>query len=202
MEQVSRNVQVVLLCEDSQHETFGRRFLKKMGWSNRQLRVLKAPRGHSSAEQFVRKRFPQELEEHRRRRSRISTVLIVILDGDDRGVDQRVAELDNACRQRSIPCRNPGEHVLVFVPTWRIETWIAYLEGETVDEGKRDYPRLSRPRDCQPHVDRLAEMCRSDRLREPAPSSLVAACTEYGRYRRWSGTSGAMHGSRAGPGIG
>ena len=184
MERLSRNVRIVLLCEDTQHETFGRRFLKRMGWSNHQLRVLKAPGGGGSAEQFVRERFPEELEEHRRRRSRVSVALIAVLDGDDRGVDQRVAELDDACRQRNIPCRDPGEHVLVFVPTWRIETWLAYLGGETVDEEKRDYPRLPRPRDCQPHVDRLAEMCRSDGLREPAPPSLVVACAEY---RRWFG---------------
>ena len=180
---MSRNVQVVLLCEDTQHETFGRRFLKRMGWSNHQLRVLKAPGGRGSAEQFVRERFPEELEEHRRRRSRVSVALIVMLDGDDRGVHQRIAELDDACRRRNIPCRDPVEHVLVFVPTWRIETWFAYLGGETVAEEKRDYPRLPRPRDCQPHVDRLAAMCRSEELREPVPSSLAVACTEY---RRWS----------------
>ena len=184
-----RNVQIVMLCEDAQQECFGRRFLKKMGWSNRQVRALKAPGGRGSAEQFVRERFPEELAEHRRRRNRVSVALIVMMDGDDRGVDRRIAELDDACRQRSIPCRDPGEHVLVFVPTWRIETWLAYLGGETVDEEKRDYPRLPRPRDCQPHVDQLSAMCRSDGLREPAPSSLIAACTEY---RRWTG---AMQGS-------
>lgn len=189
MERVSRNARIVLLCEDTQHETFGRRFLKKMGWSNHQLRVLKAPGGRGSAEQFVRKRFPEELEEHRRRKNRVSVALIVMLDGDDRGVDRRIAELDDACRQRNVPCRDVGEHVLVFVPTWRIETWLAYLGGETVDEEKRNYPRLPRPRDCQPHVDRLAAMCRSDALREPAPSSLIAACTEY---RGWAG---AMQGN-------
>ena len=179
-----RNVQVVLLCEDTQHETFARRFLKKLGWTNHQMRVVKAPGGRGSAEQFVRERFPEELEEHRRRRSRVSVALIVILDGDDRGVDRRIAELDDSCGQHGIPGRNPGEQVLVFVPTWRIETWFAYLGGETVDEEKRDYPRLPRPRDCQPHVESLVAMCRGDGLREPAPSSLVAACAEY---RRWSG---------------
>ena len=70
---MSRNARIVLLCEDTQHETFGRRFLKKMGWSNHQVRVLKAPGGRGSAEQFVRKRFPEELEEHRRRRNRVPT---------------------------------------------------------------------------------------------------------------------------------
>ena len=72
---MSRNVRIVLLCEDVQHETFGRRFLKKMGWSNHQVRVLKAPGGRGSAEQFVRKRFPEELEEHRRRLHGVQTMV-------------------------------------------------------------------------------------------------------------------------------
>ena len=179
-----RTVQIVLLCEDTQHESFGIRFLKKAGWSKRQIRVEKAPGGLGSAEQFVRIRFPYELEAHRRRRHRVSVALLVMVDGDKHGVERRIEELNAACRERNIPCRDPGEQVLVFVPTWRIETWLAYLGGETVDEEKRDYARLARPKECQPHVDSLAAMCRSGGLRQPAPSSLVTACTEY---RRWPG---------------
>ena len=149
---MSRNVQVVLLCEDRQHETFGRRFLAKAGWTIRHIRVEMAPKGRGSGEQFVRNRFPEELEAYRRRKHRVSVALLVMVDGDNQGVERRVAELDSACRERNIRCRDPGEQVLVFVPTWRIETWFAYLGGETVDEEKRDYPRLSRPRECQPHV--------------------------------------------------
>ena len=184
---MSRNVQIVLLCEDRQHETFGRRFLEKAGWTIRHIRVERAPKGRGAGEQFVRNRFPEELEEYRRRKHRVSVALLVMVDGDNRGVERRIDELDTACRERNIPCRDAGERVLVFVPTWRIETWLAYLGGETVDEGKRDYPRLPRPRECQPHVDSLAAknfMCRSGALREPAPSSLATACTEY---RRWRG---------------
>lgn len=104
---MSRNAQIVLLREDIQHETFGRRFLKKMGWSNYQMRILRAPGGHGSAQQFVRKHFPEELEAYRRRRNRVSVALVVMLDGDDRGVDQRIAELDDACRRRVQTMRNP-----------------------------------------------------------------------------------------------
>ncbi|MDE2824081.1 MAG: hypothetical protein OXK79_11335 [Chloroflexota bacterium] len=181
---MSRNVQIVLLCEDRQHETFCRRFLTKAGWPVRHISVEIAPRGRGSGEQFVRNRFPEELEAYRRRNHHVSVTLLVMVDGDNQGVERRVAELDAACRERNIPCRDPGEQVLVFVPTWRIETWLAYLGGETVDEGRRDYPRLPRPRECRPHVDSLAAMCQRGRLREPAPSSLRAACTEY---RRWPG---------------
>ena len=37
-----RRVQIVILCEDNQHEAFIRRFLKGMGWNNREFRVEKS----------------------------------------------------------------------------------------------------------------------------------------------------------------
>jgi len=62
---MSRTVQWVVLCEDRQHETFARRFLKIAGLSARRLRAEIAPRGRGSAEQFVRERFPKELSAYR-----------------------------------------------------------------------------------------------------------------------------------------
>lgn len=178
---MKRNVQIVLLCEDTQHETFARRFLEETGWSTRRLRVEKAPGGRGSAEQFVRVRFPRELTAYRRQRRTLAQVLIVILDGDKKGEGRREAELDEACRSSQVDVRRLDERVLVLVPTWNIETWIAYLDGQTVDEAKRDYPRLPRPRECQPRVETLAAMCQERRLRAPAPPSLESACTEYTR---------------------
>ena len=177
---MKRNVQIVLLCEDTQHETFVRRFLAKAGWSMHRLRVLKAPRGRGSAEQWVKTRFPTELAAYRRRRV-VAQALIIILDGDNRGVQTRQAELDAACRLHNIDIRTPDERVMVLVPTWNIETWIAYLTGQTVDETTRDYPRLARPRECQAGVGALIAMCQDSGLRQPAPSSLAAACVEYAR---------------------
>ena len=72
---------------------------------------------------------------------------------------------------------------MVFVPTWSVESWIAYLNGQDVEESKH-YPRLARESDCQPHVNALAEMCSRQVLRAPAPESLRAACDEYRRFSR------------------
>ena len=174
-----RQVQWILLCEDSQHETFARRFLEKAGWSTRRLRVEKAPKGRGSAVQFVRDRFPKELSAYRSNRNRVAQGLVVILDGDDRGVDGRCAELTAACESQGMSPRQVDEHIAIIVPTWNIETWLAYLSGANVDERKSDYSRLERPRDCQQHVDRLLEMCQKKALRQPAPISLDAACEEY-----------------------
>jgi hypothetical protein len=176
---MSRTVQLVLLCEDRQHETLARRFLEKAGWPTRRLRVEIAPPGRGSAEQFVRERFPVELSAYRSTRNQVTQALVVIIDGDKQGVRSRFAELADACHASNIPPRQDNDHVLVAVPTWNIETWLAYLGGLTVDEGRDDYPRLSRPRECQQHVNRLYEMCQQGSLRQPSPPSLDAACNEY-----------------------
>ena len=176
---MSRGVQWVLLCEDRQHETFARRFFEKVGWSTRRLRVEFAPKGRGSAVQFVRERFPKELSAYRSNRNRVAQGLLVVLDGDNQGVVGRHNELANACQVQGVKPRGTDEHVAIIVPTWNIETWLAYLIGADVDESKSDYPRLDRPRDCQQHIDRLYDMCQNKALRHPAPPSLEAACEEY-----------------------
>jgi len=179
---VSRQVQLVLLCEDRQQEAFARRFLKAMGWETRAMRVEKAPGGRGAGEQFVRERFPRELKAHRSRP--VSQALVVMIDGDSEG-PARWSQLGKACRDAGVPERTNAERVAVFIPTWNIETWLAYLDGTQVEEGRADYPRLAQERDCQRHVEKLAQMCRAGELRQPSPPSLDAACAEYnGRLKR------------------
>jgi len=176
---MSRRVQAVILCEDKQQEVFVRRLLVTMEWPKRNLRLEPAPAGQGSAEQFVRKQFPKESRAYRRKRGHVALALIVVMDGDHRGVQGRLAELDETCRQDNVEVRRPDDHVLVAIPTWEIETWLAYLGGEAVDEASRGYPRLQRESECKPHVEALAAMCRERRLRRPAPPSLESACAEY-----------------------
>ena len=170
-----KRVGTVLLCEDSQHEAFVRRFLKRRPLAAGHLRVEKCPGG--SAEQFVRERYPIELKELRRRHAR--TALIVVVDGDGEGVQRRRAALAEACQAVNLEDRTAAESVAILVPTWNIETWLAYLAGESVDEERRNYPRLRTESDCQPQVETLASMCDRRQLRAPAPPSLEDACREY-----------------------
>ena len=170
-----RRVGTVLLCEDSQHEAFVRRFIKKRRLVTGHLRVEKCPGG--SGEQFVRKQYPVELVALRTRHAK--SALIVVVDGDKEGVQGRCEQLADACRDAGIKDRAAAESVVVLVPTWNIETWLAYLAGGSVDETRPDYPRLSKESDCQPDVEALASMCEAGRLRTPAPPSLQDACEEY-----------------------
>lgn|GEM_PF-4392171 len=86
-----RQVQIVLLCEDTQHEAFVRRFLECRGWRHKP-RVLKSSTG--AGEQFVREHFPTELQAIRHRH--VDRALIVVIDGDNRGPAGRIAQLEEA----------------------------------------------------------------------------------------------------------
>ena len=177
---MSRNVRIVLLCEDRQHETFVRRFLKKNGWTVRDCRVVLSPQGRGSAEQFVRERFPSELQAIRAKGDE-HVRLIVMIDGDDKGINARRASFNVACGAQGITALGETDNVLICVPTWNIETWFAFLEGGEVEESFSDYPRLARLRDCDAHAEKLAEICRGQSQSPPLPPSLDDSCIQYNR---------------------
>jgi hypothetical protein len=175
---MSRSVNTIIVCEDRQHEAFARRFLALTGVDFRVQRVEISPSGRGSGEQFVRKQYVKELADYRARQHRVSQSLIVIIDSDLQDVTTRIEQIESAAVAGGQDQRQPNERVAIFVPARNIETWLAYLDGQTVNENDT-YPRLRFQRDCQRHVEILNKMCQKDELREPAPSSLKAACKEF-----------------------
>jgi hypothetical protein len=175
---MSRNVQVVILCEDRQHEAFARRFLTRTGRHVRVQRVEINPKGRGSGEQFVRQRFVKELAYYRARKHRVEQALIVLIDADGRDVAARIEQVENGCIEAGGERRQRDERVAIFVPARNIETWLAYLEGQTVNENDT-YPKLKHERDCGRHADHLYTMCQQRALRNPSPPSLDAACEEF-----------------------
>jgi hypothetical protein len=179
MERMSaRKVQVVILCEDLQHEVFVRRFLIQQNWNNHQIRVVRPKSGRGSGEQFVRENFPMELEAYRKVSGRLSTSLAVVADADVISVEERIKELENSCGVKKIDFRKADEKVAFFIPKRNIETWIHFLHSESVDEVTA-YRKLEKESLCEPQVKRLDEMCRAGGLTEGAPPSLSLACSEY-----------------------
>ena len=171
-------VQLILVCEDAQRAAFVRRFLRADSWdlSPGKFRVAKCPAGSQSAEQWVRENFVAELKAFRSRAP--ASKIIAVVDADRLSVADRVQQLDQACRDHGVKPREDGEGVAVIVPQRNIETWLAYLDGETVDQTTA-YPRLDRESDCDRHVRQLQTLCQDRQLRQPAPPSLEHACQEY-----------------------
>ena len=174
-------VRIVLLCEDSQTDSFVRRFLKHRNFRARDINTLPIPQGSGSGEQWVRTRYPAEL---RAIRGRQGAYLIVVTDADVHTTQDRRVQLDEECTQKNVAVRTTDDPVVVAVPRRSIETWLAYLDGNEVDEATT-YPKLARERDCDRHAQRLYAMCHQEQqLAEPSPPSLAEACQEYPRLRR------------------
>ncbi len=170
-----RRMKYIILCEDKQQEVFTRRFLKRKGIGSREIKPVRSPSAHGSAENWVRINFVKELTTYRA--STTSSALITVIDGDTIGVKGRIQQLKQECRNNAIPYKNENEAVMIAVPTRNIETWIHFLNGNDVGE-IMVYPKLQRQSDCQFAVDRLVDICNKKDPVIGCPS-LVAACDEY-----------------------
>jgi hypothetical protein len=174
---MAKRVSVVILCEDLQHEVFLRAVLLHQQFNIRHMRIVRREPG--DAKQFVVNHFPAEVQTLRRHR-REHRILIVMTDADDRSVNERLKTLTNALATANVDPIKANDPVFCFVPKWEIETWLAYLDGKTVQEDRK-YPKLVRESDAQPLVKRLMKMCNDQRLRRGAPPSLAIACDLYRR---------------------
>ena len=175
------SVKITLLCEDLQTDVFVRRFLSHRNFRSRDIFTCPLPDGRQAGEQWVRTRFPEELEKIRRRRQ---AFLVVVIDADGGSTRDRHRQLEQRCREDGIERRQPGDPVVVAVPRRNIEAWFEYLRGRPVDETET-YPRLRKETDCKPLADRLHDMCHEQqRLDEPVPPSLRKACEEYRKLKR------------------
>lgn len=169
----------VVLCEDRQHEVFMRAFLVSRGIPARRIRVEIALEGRGSGEQYVRRKYPEEVKAYRSKCNYLNIALAVMIDADMRRVVDRLNELDASLAKAELDRRQPNERIGIFVPKRNIETWIHYLMGEIVDEDTA-YPKLKKQSECKPLVEELAQKCNQP-LEQEAPPSLQAACTELQR---------------------
>jgi hypothetical protein len=181
---MSKASQIVILCEDKAHEVLVTRFLKK-GWNvhPRAIHVHRSyPAGKGSAKKFVEDHLAQEVKALRTRSA--STILVVVRDADEEPVDRVRMNLD----AKIDPPRGDREPIVYFLPKWHIQTWIAFLDGEAVDEGDRStyrqrYEEVSETRKAHPYVDHLADLCRDRAPLAAPPGSLLMACDEFDRIR-------------------
>lgn len=126
-----REVTIVVLCEDDLHERCAKRFLKKLSFEPRKIRVVRGLAGRGAASRFVLSQAHNEASEVRRRRNQgHQAALVIVIDGDESGFAQRKRQVEDAIgRERSEP-------IAIFVPTWSIETWVLALRGDRVDESE------------------------------------------------------------------
>ena len=174
-------IQIVLLCEDTQQLVFARHFLEKRGFDKRKIIPL-IPSVAQSGEQFVREKYVSEVKKYRQKCNHLAIALVVMTDADNLSVQQRLNQLSSVLKENNLPDRQKEEAIAVFIPKRNIETWIAYLTGENVDEEeKKKYDKLLKESDCKPQAEDLADRCQKQELEENAPFSLKIACQEFQR---------------------
>lgn len=180
-----RRTQLVVLCEDVEHERFFRRLCGELKFLSH-VRFVLAPPGQGAAEQWVRSRYPQEVRAYRRQANHLTNGLLVAIDGDRAGVVGRKSQLDEALEGDGQGVRRTEDRIAACVPTWSIETWLLWLCGvESVDERtpyKRD-PGYQRRRETKEvSAARAVEAWLSFPV-SAAPASLVDGRAEMERLR-------------------
>jgi len=144
---VSKASQVILLAEDKRQQRFGYLHLKQLGYAIRDVRLVELPAGRQSGEQWVREKYPSQVKALRARQAQ--TLLLVIIDADNRSVTQRADQLHQALQGAGAQGRGPLEGIAHFIPKHSIETWILALSGEPVNENQ-SYRFAPRVDDQQP----------------------------------------------------
>ena len=151
------SARIVLVCEDTPTDSFVRRFLRRRQFRAHDITTLPVPHGSQSGEQWVRERYPNQLKAIR---SRQDAFLIVVTDADQHTTEQRRSQLDEECGRQGVPARTSKDPVIILVPRRNIETWFAYIDGESIDE-TLEY-RAWKSTNPRPLADKLYRMCHED----------------------------------------
>jgi hypothetical protein len=172
-----RRIQVLILTEDKQQRTFVERFLKGISFKHK-LRSLPLSAGKGSGEQNVREHYAEQVQELRRCSGHLQRALVVVVDADTGEVADRQRQLKSA----NLEPRGASERVIHLIPRRNVETWIECLLGKKVDE-KQEYPKRLKGREseCQPAVNRLIELYRTNLQPPPECPSLATALEELRR---------------------
>ena len=174
-------VHAILLCEDLQLRCFIRRFLLRRGWTARQVREVPLPMsGGGAGIAWLKERLPAEVVAMRDRGSRAATCLIVGCDADDESVPSRIRALKQACEEAGVAAPTDDEPVAFILPKRNIETWLAHLRGEPVNE-EQAYRKYEHQADCRDQVAELDDRCRRQALGPGTPPSLALACEQFPR---------------------
>lgn len=177
---MKRSTRVQLLVEDFSHQTFLLTVFTELGFH---IVTTNPPLVKASAgEAWVKKYFPVHHQILKKKPHVRSYRLVVMIDGDGG---------NHASRREELRCTLGDDaeidpRVLIIVPRWEIEVWLAYLDsGVVVDETSKahGYPKYTnREKEIKPLAKKLAAQCKLNTPLENVPESLKEACEAF---REW-----------------
>lgn len=171
----NRYSEVVVLCEDSTHLNFVRRYLIQRGIERRRVRGKVAPSGRGAGSQYVLKGYPKEVNAIRSK-PHLRAGLVAIIDADALSIKERLGQLEKLLVEDGQTGRGETERIAVLSPKRNIETWIFHLLGNAVDE-EAGYKNRVSSSDLKPSVAAFKEIC-PQKSAEISVPSLRYACEE------------------------
>jgi hypothetical protein len=130
----------MILAEDRQQQQFARRWLVARGYDKRKIVLLDIPVGEGAGEQYVRRKYPDEVAIHRRKANHINLRLLVLIDADTSEVQYRLGQLAESLEAARAAPVERKEGIALLVPRRNIETWVHYL-GNQADESTDYKPK-------------------------------------------------------------
>lgn len=121
-----------ILCEDREHYGFIRGFLLASGMQDRKITGDYAD-GKGSGEQYVREKFPAELEKIRKKRENLFLVVAIDVDSTEwkeAEVSDRKNHLARSLEGSGSQKLSEADSVMFVVPKRNIETWFAWLDAD------------------------------------------------------------------------
>lgn len=138
----SGRLRLHILCEDRLHRRFIERLADRWKIGPRQRTIQAAPAARGSAAGFVLEHFVEAVRLWRAERHDLNVKLLVVIDGDEVGYQRRMQRLSQLLADGGLAALSPTDPgAAILVPTWHIETWIAWLCGHRpIDETTRYKP--------------------------------------------------------------
>ncbi len=132
-----------VLCEDKAHFNFVSGYLQARGISSRRIYPNTPLPGVTSAEQYVRDKFDEEVKAHRNW-VRENIVLIVVTDADKLTYNKRLRTLTDALQEQNSSPLKEKERIIILIPARNIETWFRYAVNPGECNEEEDYKLQSK----------------------------------------------------------
>lgn len=104
--------------------------------------VIASEQAHGGNVHWVLREFPRQFKACRQRSTRARTLLIVVIDADDKSIDERCRELNNTLQLGGLEPLSASEPLAVLIPKRHIETWIRAATAGGANEND-DYKKPS-----------------------------------------------------------
>jgi len=179
---MSNKAQVFILCEDTVHYHFARKYFELLGFNSRKIKGKYNPKGRSvgSGAEYVKENYEKEIRAFHSK-NYLDYVLVVIIDDDTKDNIRQIY-------QKYVPL--PNETILMFSPARNIESWFYYIDTGNFDAEDKDEKgnvtdyksqyRNSKPTEFAKKLKN--EICING-LPENAPASLHHACDQLNRLK-------------------